>query len=70
MATVWSGKRGITRRFGLYLRHPELGAEHIRVAGGPEEVARWAAAHHDRASWETTGIPVAVRTALHDADDD
>jgi HD domain-containing protein len=70
MAPVWSEKRGITRRVGLYLRHPELGAEHIRVAGGPDVVAQWAAAHHDRASWDATEIPVAVRAALHDADDD
>ncbi|HEY8217067.1 MAG TPA: hypothetical protein VIH82_08030 [Acidimicrobiia bacterium] len=70
MADVWSGKRGITRRVGLYLRHPELGADHIAVAGGPDVAVRWAAAHHDRAAWDATGIPAPVLTALHDADDD
>jgi hypothetical protein len=70
MAPVWSEKRGITRRVGLYLRHPEIGADHIRVAGGPDVAARWAAAHHDRAAWDATGIPTPVVAALHDADDD
>ena len=27
MAEAWSEKRGVTRQFGLYLRHPELGAQ-------------------------------------------
>jgi hypothetical protein len=70
MAGVWSEKRGITRRVGLYLRHPEIGADHIRVAGGPDLAARWAAAHHDRSAWASTGIPEPVVTALHEADDD
>jgi hypothetical protein len=70
MAGVWSEKRGITRRVGLYLRHPELGADHIRLAGGAEVVAAWARAHHDRAAWEATRIPEPVVRALHDADDD
>jgi hypothetical protein len=70
MAAIWSEKRGITRRVGLYLRHPEIGADHIRVAGGPDTAARWAAVHHDRGAWDATGIPTPVLTALHDADDD
>jgi len=70
MAALWSEKRGITRRVGLYLRHPELGADRIRVAGGSELAARWAAAHHDRSAWAATGIPEPVLVALHDADDD
>ena len=57
MAPLWSKKRGITRRVGLYLRHPELGADRIRVAGGPDVAARWAAAHHDRTAWDATGHP-------------
>jgi hypothetical protein len=70
MAEAWSTKRGITRRVGLYLRHPELGAQRIRLAGGHDEAARWAAAHHDPATWEATGIPAPVVAALHEADDD
>jgi hypothetical protein len=70
MAPLWSEKRGITRRVGLYLRHGELGADRIRMVGGSEMAARWAAAHHDPASWEATGIPAPVVDALHEADAD
>ena len=70
MAGAWSQKRGITRRVGLYLRHPELGATRIRLAGGREEAARWAESHHDDASRAQLDFPGAVVTALHDADDD
>jgi len=74
MAEVWSEKRGITRRVGLYLRHPELGAVRIRTVGGREEVARWAAVHHDEPDEangdEALTLPAAVVVALRDADDD
>jgi len=77
LAEVWSAKRGITRRVGLYLRHPELGATRIRTVGGREEVACWAAAHHDAndVAAETDdaasdALPGAVVAALRDADDD
>ncbi len=33
MAEAWSQTRGITRRIGLYLRHEELGADLLRLAG-------------------------------------
>jgi hypothetical protein len=69
-ADAWSSKRGVTRRFGLYLRHPELGADRIRMAQGREDVARWAAAHHDAEQWEATGIPTPVVDALRAADND
>ena len=69
-AEPWSTKRGFTRRVGLYLRHPELGATRIRVVGGREEAARWAAAHHASSTWAGTGIPSAVVDALVAADDD
>ena len=69
-AQVWSGKRGITRRVGLYLRHGELGAIRIRHASGSESAARWALAHHDEDAWAGTGIPPVVIEALHTADDD
>jgi len=70
MADAWSAKRGITRRVGLYLRHGELGATRIRIAGGGEAAARWAGAHHDHDTWAATGIPTTVLEALHAADDD
>lgn len=70
MAEAWSAKRGITRRVGLYLRHPELGATRIQMAGGRAEVAAWAGAHHRAETWRGTGIPDPVTAALHEADDD
>jgi HD domain len=69
-AEVWSTKRGITRRVGLYLRHPELGAARIRMARGREEAARWAAAHHQPDAEEASGLPPPVAAALRAADDD
>ena len=70
VADPWSRRSGFTRRVGLYLRHPELGADRIRLAGGPEEAAAWAAAHHTPAEWASTGIPGPVVAALVAADDD
>jgi hypothetical protein len=69
-AKSWSTRTGITRKVGLYLRHPELGEARIRDAGGRDEAARWARAHHEPASWDSLAFPADVVTALHDADDD
>jgi hypothetical protein len=69
-AEAWSARRGFTRQVGLYLRHPELGAERIRLVGGPEEAAQWAGAHHDPGSWDALAIPRPVVDALAAADDD
>jgi len=70
MADIWSSKRGITRKVGLYLRHPELGETRIRLAGGRDVAARWASAHHEPARWDRLEIPAEVVAVLHDADDD
>jgi hypothetical protein len=70
MADAWSQRRGVTRRFGLYLRHPELGASRIRMCDGSPEAARWAEAHQDPHRWDQTGIPRPVVEALVAADDD
>ena len=70
MADAWSDRSGFIRRVGLYLRHPELGADRIRLAGGPDEAAAWAAVHHQPDRWDTVGIPEPVVVALVAADDD
>ena len=70
MADAWSERRGITRRFGLYLRHPELGASRIRMCEGSREAAVWAEAHQDLDRYDQTGIPPDVLDALAAADDD
>jgi hypothetical protein len=69
-AEAWSESRGFTRRVGLYLRHAELGADRIRLAGEPEEAAVWAAAHHDPSTWADLPIPDVVVVALDAADND
>jgi hypothetical protein len=70
MAEAWSQKRGVTRKFGLYLRHPELGASRIRLCNGSREAALWAEAHQDPELWPSTGLPDVVIAALAAADDD
>jgi hypothetical protein len=69
-AEAWSESRGFTRRVGLYLRHAELGADRIRIAGEPEEAAIWAAVHHDPTQWDELAIPEPVIVALDEADND
>ena len=47
MAEAWSQTRGMTRRIGLYLRHEEIGADMLRLAGSDpltiDLVSRWSA---------------------------
>lgn len=69
-AEVWSHKRGITRKVGLYLRHPELGADRIRICGGSREAATWAECHQDPDRYDACGLPAPVVAALAAADDD
>ena len=66
----WEEHRGLRRRIALYLRHPELGADMIHLAGGRVEVAHWAGAHHDRARLDPTLFPAPVVAALVAADND
>lgn len=70
LAEAWSAKRGVTRKVGLYLRHPELGADRIRMDGGSPQAAAWAACHQDPDRWSGCGLPPAVVAALAAADDD
>lgn len=70
MADAWSAKRGVTRRFGLYLRHAELGETRLRVIGARDEAAAWAGAHHDESAWGALAFPAGVVTALDEADND
>jgi hypothetical protein len=70
MAEPWSQKGGVTRKFGLYLLHPELGASRIRMCNGSREAALWAEAHQDPELWPSTGLPEMVIESLAAADDD
>jgi hypothetical protein len=69
-AKNWEERPGLRRRIALYLRHPELGADMIQLAGGRAEVAHWAGAHHDRARLDPTLLPASVVKALVAADTD
>ncbi|CAN5781861.1 hypothetical protein BH10ACT1_BH10ACT1_09650 [soil metagenome] len=67
-AVVWSETQGFTRRVGLYLEHPRLGAELLGLAGSAPLTVAWAAEHHLPASDWT--VPLAIGEALKAADDD
>jgi len=58
--------RGITRRIGLYVAYPDLGADLLERAGSDPLTVAWAAEHH-RPSEEWT-VPPEVGRALADAD--
>ena len=66
----WEEHRGMRRRIALYVRHGELGADMIRMAGGREEAALWAAAHHHRSRLDPHALPASVVVALAEADPD
>jgi hypothetical protein len=70
----WRDRGGLRRRASLYVRHAELGAERLALAGARHEVATWARAHHSAAvvvhGAPVAGIPNEVVNALMAADDD
>ncbi len=68
MAPAWSETRGFTRRVGLYLEHPRLGADLLGMAGSAPLTVAWAAEHH--LPPEDWTVPATIGRALKDADDD
>jgi putative nucleotidyltransferase with HDIG domain len=67
-ALALSRRRGLARRVGLYLRHGEIGADMLALAGADPLTVAWAREHHQPpASWS---VPPAVGAALAAADDD
>jgi putative nucleotidyltransferase with HDIG domain len=67
-ARSWQERGGVARRFALYLRHDEIGADLLRRAGSQAEVVAWAAAHHHPECWPDLVIPLDVAHALARAD--
>jgi hypothetical protein len=67
-AVAWSETTGFTRRVGLYLEHPRLGAELLGLAGSAPLTVAWTAEHH--LPPEQWTVPVAIGQVLRDADDD
>lgn len=62
MAEVWQQTSGFTRRVGLYLRYPELGAELLEVRGADPWVVAWSREHHELP--ETWTVPREVGELL------
>jgi hypothetical protein len=69
MPQAWSQTKGFTRRVGLYLRHSQLGAERLRLAGSDPLTVSWTAQHHLPPEYWTVEPPE-VAWALKNADDD
>jgi hypothetical protein len=67
-AVAWSETTGFTRRVGLYLEHPRLGAQLLGLAGSAPLTVAWTAEHH--LPPEQWTVPVAIGQVLRDADDD
>jgi hypothetical protein len=68
MAESWSEGRGLTRRVGLYLRHDELGAGLLEMAGSDGLTIAWAREHHLPA--DRWSVPRPIGEVLKAADDD
>jgi len=68
MAAAWTQGRGFTRRVGLYLRHADLGADMLALAGSDPLTVAWAREHHLPSEQWT--VPADVGATLKAADDD
>lgn len=67
MGAVWADKRGMTRKVGLYLQYPRLGADLLALADADPRVVAWAAQHHlPEEEWE---VPLDAGRLLSLADD-
>lgn len=64
----WCRAGGFTRRVGLYLRHPDLGADRLALVGSDPLTVAWTRQHHLPA--EEWTVPVEIGEALCEADDD
>ncbi|MCU1461551.1 MAG: hypothetical protein JWO37_1626 [Acidimicrobiales bacterium] len=61
-------RRGLTRRIGLYLRHDDIGADMLAIAGSDPLTVAWTREHHrPPAEWT---VDRHLAEALKAADDD
>ncbi len=68
MASTWRKQRGIARRVGLYLHHPQLGGDLLELAGSDPLTVAWTREHHHpEGEWT---LEPHVAAALKAADDD
>lgn len=68
IATAWSETRGFTRKVGLYVEHPRLGADLLGMAGSAPLTVAWTAEHH--LPPEDWTVPSEIGEVLKAADDD
>jgi hypothetical protein len=68
MVETWKAGRGFTRRVGLYLSHPAIGADMLGLAGSDPLTVAWAREHHFPD--ERWTVPPHLAAALKAADDD
>lgn len=67
-AKDWTRATGFTRRVGLYALHPQLGGDHLGMAGSDPFTEAWARQHHlPEEDWT---VDVELGRALRAADDD
>lgn len=64
---MWVQGRGFTRKVGLYLTYPALGADLLTLAGSDELTVAWAREHHEPP--EQWSIPREIGEVLAEADD-
>jgi hypothetical protein len=68
VAEEWSEARGFTRKIGLYVQHPQLGADRLALAGSDPLTIAWTREHHlPEEDWT---LPRHLAIALKEADDD
>jgi hypothetical protein len=67
-AEQWSEARGFTRKIGLYVQHPQIGADRLALAGSDPLTIAWTREHHKPE--EDWTLPPHLAHALKEADDD
>ncbi len=67
-AKLWIKSTGFTRKVGLYLHHPEIGADMLELAGSDPLTITWTEEHHRPADEWT--LPAGITSALDAADND
>ncbi len=67
-AKLWIKSSGFTRKVGLYLHHPEIGADMLELAGSDPLTVSWTEEHHRPA--EEWTLPPEITAALNEADND
>ncbi len=68
MAELWVRSTGVTRRIGLYLKHPEIGGDLLGMAESAAFTETWAREHH--LPPDECSLPARLADALREADDD